>query len=70
MKSSTAQGRRALERVRERYQWDGVASQYEQLFLDLLGKRDPGDVSSGRCCGSSTGRTSETNDQTARNMRV
>ena len=33
-------GRRALERVREHYQWNGVALQYEQLFLELLGKRD------------------------------
>lgn len=29
---------RALQRVRERYRWDAVAAQYEQLFLRLLNR--------------------------------
>ncbi len=32
-------GKRARERVRERYQWDGIATQYERMFLELLGRK-------------------------------
>lgn len=31
-----AQGRRALDRVRRHYSWDGVTDQYEQLFRELV----------------------------------
>jgi glycosyltransferase involved in cell wall biosynthesis len=31
---------RALQRVHERYRWDAVAAAYEQLFRELLGKKD------------------------------
>ncbi|MBI2816047.1 MAG: DUF1972 domain-containing protein [Acidobacteria bacterium] len=34
--------RRGLQRVRERYQWDGVATEYEQLFMRLSEPRPPG----------------------------
>jgi glycosyltransferase involved in cell wall biosynthesis len=33
--------RHALQRVRERYQWDGVATEYERRFLGLLGDKEP-----------------------------
>ena len=36
---------RALQRVRECYRWDGVASEYERLFLDLLGNTGRSEVS-------------------------
>jgi len=32
---------RALERVRERYQWDAVTAQYEELFRELTGAAAP-----------------------------
>lgn len=63
-------GRRALERVRECYQWNGVASQYEQLFLELLGKRDRGHVPEGLRSDASAGAGTEANDKTARNLRA
>jgi glycosyltransferase involved in cell wall biosynthesis len=31
-------GRRALDRVRRHYSWDGVTDDYERLFRDLLGR--------------------------------
>ena len=58
-------GRRALARVRELYQWDGVASQYERLFLELLGNRDRSKVPEGVRRVSSSSDGPEANDKTA-----